>query len=98
MEGGSGGFPCALLYTSALCTTHNAHVAVSVPCSQHLLIQRPCSNPHPTPHAVPGYFITIATIEKMGRKPISYMGFAMMGILLAITGAAYDQLRTHAVW
>ncbi len=48
--------------------------------------------------AVPGYFFTIAFIEKMGRKAISYMGFIMMTILLVIVSAAYDPLRNNAIW
>lgn len=47
---------------------------------------------------VPGYYVTIALIERMGRKPISYMGFTMMTILLAIMALAFDQLRANAVW
>ncbi|GBF98242.1 phosphate:H+ symporter [Raphidocelis subcapitata] len=47
---------------------------------------------------VPGYFITVATVEKMGRRTIQFMGFAMMTILLVICSAAWVPLRAHALW
>jgi hypothetical protein len=47
---------------------------------------------------VPGYFITVATIERMGRKTIQYMGFIIMTILLVICSAAWVPLRAQAIW
>ncbi|KIY98746.1 Inorganic phosphate transporter 1-6 [Monoraphidium neglectum] len=47
---------------------------------------------------VPGYFVTIATIEKLGRKTIQFMGFIMMTILLVICSAAWVPLREKAIW
>ena len=41
---------------------------------------------------VPGYFVTIAFVDRWGRVPIQYMGFAMMTVLLVILAAAYPQL------
>ena len=41
---------------------------------------------------VPGYWFTVAFIDKWGRVPIQYMGFAMMTVLLIILAAAYPQL------
>lgn len=41
---------------------------------------------------VPGYWFTVAFVDKWGRVPIQYMGFAMMTTLLVILAAAYPQL------
>lgn len=48
--------------------------------------------------AVPGYYFTVAFVEKLGRKTIQYMGFIMMTILLVIIAAAWVPLKAHAVW
>jgi MFS transporter, PHS family, inorganic phosphate transporter len=42
---------------------------------------------------VPGYWFTVAFVDKWGRVPIQYMGFAMMTTLLVILAAAYPQVR-----
>ena len=42
---------------------------------------------------VPGYWFTVAFVDKWGRIPIQYMGFAMMTTLLVILAAAYPQVR-----
>ncbi|KAG0043216.1 Inorganic phosphate transporter pho84 [Gryganskiella cystojenkinii] len=42
---------------------------------------------------VPGYWFTVFLIEKMGRKRIQFMGFAMLTILFAILSAAFHQLQ-----
>ncbi|KAH8556871.1 major facilitator superfamily domain-containing protein [Umbelopsis sp. PMI_123] len=42
--------------------------------------------------SVPGYYLTVFTIEKMGRRTIQLMGFAMCTILFAILGGAYHQI------
>ena len=47
---------------------------------------------------VPGYYFTVALIERLGRKTIQFMGFIMMTILLVIVGVAYDHLRANAIW
>jgi PHS family inorganic phosphate transporter-like MFS transporter len=41
---------------------------------------------------VPGYWFTVAFVDRWGRLPIQYMGFAMMTALLVILAAAYPQL------
>ncbi|KAI8586083.1 major facilitator superfamily domain-containing protein [Geranomyces variabilis] len=43
---------------------------------------------------VPGYWITVATIERLGRKPIQYMGFAVITVILAILAGAWDSILT----
>ncbi|KAG0224169.1 Inorganic phosphate transporter pho84 [Mortierella sp. GBA43] len=42
---------------------------------------------------VPGYYFTVFLIEKMGRKRIQLMGFAMLTILFIILSAAFHPLR-----
>ncbi|KAJ2702058.1 hypothetical protein H4R19_005383 [Coemansia spiralis] len=42
--------------------------------------------------SVPGYWIAVFTIEKLGRKKIQLMGFAMLTILYIVLGFAYDKL------
>ncbi|KND01260.1 phosphate:H+ symporter [Spizellomyces punctatus DAOM BR117] len=41
---------------------------------------------------VPGYWVTVALIEKLGRKPIQYVGFSVITIILAILAGAWDQI------
>lgn len=41
---------------------------------------------------VPGYWFTVAFVDKWGRVPIQYLGFACMTTLLVILAAAYPQL------
>ncbi|KAK2801795.1 acid phosphatase pho5 [Onygenales sp. PD_10] len=42
--------------------------------------------------AIPGYWVTVATVDTLGRKPIQIMGFVMLTILFIIIGFAYDVL------
>ncbi|ORY46871.1 MFS general substrate transporter [Rhizoclosmatium globosum] len=44
---------------------------------------------------VPGYWFTVFLIEKLGRKPIQYMGFAVITICLIILAATWDTISTH---
>ncbi|KAI9330756.1 major facilitator superfamily domain-containing protein [Obelidium mucronatum] len=46
---------------------------------------------------VPGYWFTVALIEKMGRKPIQIMGFAVITICLAILAATWDTISTNQI-
>nr|GAT52628.1 predicted protein [Mycena chlorophos] len=41
---------------------------------------------------VPGYYVTILTIEKLGRKWIQIQGFLMAALFLAILAAKFDTL------
>ncbi|KAF9104242.1 Inorganic phosphate transporter pho84 [Mortierella sp. GBA35] len=43
---------------------------------------------------VPGYWFTVFLIEKMGRKKIQFMGFAMLTILFLILSLAFNKLKT----
>ncbi|KAJ3059128.1 hypothetical protein HDU99_006487, partial [Rhizoclosmatium hyalinum] len=41
---------------------------------------------------VPGYWFTVFLIEKLGRKPIQYTGFAVITICLIILAATWDTI------
>ncbi|KAL4574780.1 hypothetical protein LXL04_021618 [Taraxacum kok-saghyz] len=43
----------------------------------------------------PGYWFTVAFIEKLGRFNIQLMGFFFMSIFMFIIGIKYDALATH---
>jgi PHS family inorganic phosphate transporter-like MFS transporter len=47
--------------------------------------------------AIPGYWVSVATIDTLGRKPIQIMGFTMLTILFIIIGFAYNKLSGHAL-
>ena len=47
--------------------------------------------------AIPGYWVTVATVDTIGRKPIQLMGFIILTILFCIIGFAYHQLNHHAL-
>ncbi|KAI9801711.1 MAG: acid phosphatase pho5 [Piccolia ochrophora] len=42
--------------------------------------------------AIPGYWVTVATVDTIGRKPIQLMGFVILTVLFCIIGFAYDKL------
>ena len=43
--------------------------------------------------AIPGYWVTVATVDTVGRKPIQLMGFIMLTIIFCIIGFAYNKLH-----
>eukprot|EP00727_Mastigamoeba_balamuthi_P013118 m51a1_g8429 putative mfs phs inorganic phosphate transporter (619) ;mRNA; f:345400-347388 len=47
---------------------------------------------------VPGYFITVALVEKMGRKPIQLMGFLVLTVVFVVLCAAYWPLKRDYQW
>jgi PHS family inorganic phosphate transporter-like MFS transporter len=47
--------------------------------------------------AIPGYWVTVATVDFVGRKPIQLMGFAMLTIIFIIIGFAYSHLGEHGL-
>jgi PHS family inorganic phosphate transporter-like MFS transporter len=47
--------------------------------------------------AIPGYWVSVALIDTIGRKPIQFLGFAMLTILFIIIGFAYNVLSGHAL-
>jgi PHS family inorganic phosphate transporter-like MFS transporter len=46
--------------------------------------------------AIPGYWVSVATIDTLGRKPIQIMGFSILTILFIVIGFAYNQLLGHS--
>ncbi|KAJ2399316.1 hypothetical protein GGI10_006429, partial [Coemansia sp. RSA 2530] len=47
--------------------------------------------------SVPGYWIAVFTIEKLGRKKIQLMGFAALTVLYVVLGFAYHQILDSSV-
>lgn len=43
--------------------------------------------------AIPGYWVTVATVDWIGRKPIQLMGFIMLTALFIVIGFAYNPLK-----
>ena len=42
--------------------------------------------------AIPGYWVTVATVDIIGRKPIQLGGFAILTIIFIVMGFAYHKL------
>ena len=47
--------------------------------------------------AIPGYWVTVATVDTIGRKPIQLGGFVILTILFCIIGFAYYNLSGGAL-
>lgn len=47
--------------------------------------------------AIPGYWVTVATVDTIGRKPIQLGGFAILTIIFIIMGFAYNKLSEHGL-
>lgn len=47
--------------------------------------------------AIPGYWFSVATIDRIGRKPIQFGGFLILTILFCIIGFAYHKLSGHGL-
>lgn len=47
--------------------------------------------------SIPGYWVTVATCDTIGRKPIQLMGFAVLTVLFCIIGFAFDKLSGDAL-
>ncbi|RKO88204.1 major facilitator superfamily domain-containing protein [Blyttiomyces helicus] len=45
---------------------------------------------------VPGYWVTVLLIERLGRKPIQFLGFFVITIILFILAIFYDNLSSNA--
>lgn len=45
--------------------------------------------------SIPGYWVTVALVDRIGRKPIQFMGFGMLTIIFVCIGFAYDTLLKH---
>ncbi|CAF1014206.1 unnamed protein product [Adineta ricciae] len=46
--------------------------------------------------SLPGYYVTVFTVEHLGRKTIQIIGFTMEIILFTIVAAAFNPLKEHA--
>lgn len=46
---------------------------------------------------IPGYWVSLATIDTVGRKPIQMASFIILTILFCIIGFAYHKLTPHAL-
>ena len=42
---------------------------------------------------VPGYWVTVALIEVLGRKKIQIIGFVFLGAILLVLGVAYEKIK-----
>ena len=47
--------------------------------------------------AIPGYWVTVATVDTVGRKPIQLMGFIILTILFCIIGFGFHKLSGNAL-
>jgi PHS family inorganic phosphate transporter-like MFS transporter len=47
--------------------------------------------------AIPGYWVSVATIDTLGRKPIQIGGFLMLTILFVVIGFEFNKLSSHAL-
>lgn len=47
--------------------------------------------------AIPGYWVTVALVDTIGRKPIQIGGFAILTGLFCAFGFAYDKLSGHGL-
>lgn len=47
--------------------------------------------------AVPGYWVTVATVDTIGRKPIQLAGFFILTILFIAMGFGYDKLGANGL-
>ncbi|KAH7125211.1 inorganic phosphate transporter 1-6 /Pi cotransporter [Dendryphion nanum] len=45
--------------------------------------------------AIPGYWLAVATIDTIGRKPLQLIGFALLTILFIVWGFAFHKLSPH---
>ncbi|KAL7273946.1 Inorganic phosphate transporter pho84 [Rhizina undulata] len=47
--------------------------------------------------SIPGYWVTVFTVDTVGRRPIQVMGFTILTILFCIIGFAFHKLSSHAL-
>jgi PHS family inorganic phosphate transporter-like MFS transporter len=47
--------------------------------------------------AVPGYWVTVFTVDTLGRKPIQFMGFTILTILFIVMGFAYFHISSNGL-
>jgi PHS family inorganic phosphate transporter-like MFS transporter len=47
--------------------------------------------------AIPGYWLAVATIDTVGRKPLQLIGFVFLTILFVVWGFAYKHISPHGM-
>lgn len=47
--------------------------------------------------AIPGYWVTVATVDTVGRKPIQLMGFTILTAMFCIMGFGYHKIGTSGL-
>lgn len=47
--------------------------------------------------AIPGYWVTVATVDTIGRKPIQLLGFTMLTIMFCIMGFGYNKIGEKGI-
>ena len=47
--------------------------------------------------SIPGYWVTVALVDIVGRKPIQLMGFTLLTVIFVIIGFAYNKLSEHGL-
>ena len=47
--------------------------------------------------AIPGYWVTVALCDTIGRKPIQLMGFTILTVLFCIMGFGYHKIGEHGL-
>jgi PHS family inorganic phosphate transporter-like MFS transporter len=47
--------------------------------------------------AVPGYWVTVFTVDILGRKPIQFMGFTILTVLFVVMGFAYFHISPNGL-
>ncbi|OAL47166.1 inorganic phosphate transporter 1-6 /Pi cotransporter [Pyrenochaeta sp. DS3sAY3a] len=47
--------------------------------------------------AIPGYWLAVATIDTVGRKPLQLIGFTFLTILFIVWGFAYHHISKHGM-
>lgn len=48
--------------------------------------------------AIPGYWLSVATVDTVGRKPIQLGGFILLTILFIVWGFAFDKITGHGAF
>ena len=47
--------------------------------------------------SIPGYWVTVATVDTLGRKPIQFMGFIILTMLFCVIGFAFHRLSSNGL-
>jgi PHS family inorganic phosphate transporter-like MFS transporter len=47
--------------------------------------------------AIPGYWLAVATLDTVGRKPLQLIGFSLLTLLFIVWGFAYHKISPHGM-